>query len=94
MADRPEEQQQVVDNTGDVDEALSAGRAGSEAAAAAALPPEHVKLEVQVHSQFQLLWAVFRSHSTAEDEMIWPALKEKARSTGGKVCNICVSISS
>ncbi|CAN0504593.1 unnamed protein product, partial [Ectocarpus sp. 8 AP-2014] len=34
-------------------------------------------LEVRVQSQFQLLWAVFQSHSTAEDEVIWPALKEK-----------------
>jgi hypothetical protein len=33
-----------------------------------------------VISQFQLLWAVFQSHSTAEDEMIWPALKDKAAS--------------
>lgn len=49
------------------------------------LPPQHLKLELQVQSQFRLLWAVFQSHSTAEDEMIWPALKEKARSSGGKV---------
>lgn len=46
---------------------------------------EDLKLEVQVQSQFRLLWAVFQSHSTAEDEVIWPALKEKARSSGGKV---------
>lgn len=52
---------------------------------AVALPREHLQLEVQVQSQFQLLWAVFQSHSTAEDEVIWPALKEKARSSGGKV---------
>lgn len=50
-----------------------------------ALSGEHVNLEVQIQSQFQLLWAVFQSHSTAEDEVIWPALKEKARSSGGKV---------
>lgn len=50
-----------------------------------ALSGEHVNLEVQIQSQFQLLWAVFESHSTAEDEVIWPALKEKARSSGGKV---------
>lgn len=56
------------------------------------LPREHLKLEVQVQSQFQLLWAVFRSHSTAEDEVIWPALKEKARSSGGKVSQ-CFGIS-
>eukprot|EP00903_Cladosiphon_okamuranus_P018702 g17215.t1 len=46
---------------------------------------EDLKLEVQVQSQFRLLWAVFQSHSTAEDEVIWPALKEKARSSGGKL---------
>lgn len=57
--------------------------------AVALLPREHLKLEVQVHSQFQLLWAVFQSHSTAEDEVIWPALKEKARSSGGKVRHHC-----
>lgn len=49
------------------------------------LQGEDLKLEVQVQSQFRLLWAVFQSHSTAEDEVIWPALKEKARSSGGKV---------
>ncbi|CAM9736054.1 unnamed protein product, partial [Hapterophycus canaliculatus] len=54
-------------------------------AAADSFPREHLELEVQVQSQFQLLWAVFQSHSTAEDEVIWPALKEKARSSGGKV---------
>lgn len=43
-----------------------------------ALSKEHLDKEVQVMSQFQLLWAVFQSHSTAEDEMIWPALKDKA----------------
>lgn len=59
--------------------------AGAAQNAAFTLPREHLKLEVQVQSQFQLLWAVFQSHSTAEDEVIWPALKEKARSSGGKV---------
>lgn len=65
------------------------GDLGASAAqnASIALPREHLQLEVQVQSQFQLLWAVFQSHSTAEDEVIWPALKEKARSSGGKVLN-------
>lgn len=54
---------------------------------------EDLKLEVQVQSQFRLLWAVFQSHSTAEDEVIWPALKEKARSSGGKVREVlCLSL--
>ena len=57
------------------------------------LPREHLKLEVQVQSQFQLLWAVFQSHSTAEDEVIWPALKEKARASGGKVRSVLVIFS-
>ncbi|CAN0544492.1 unnamed protein product, partial [Ectocarpus sp. 12 AP-2014] len=52
---------------------------------AESLPAQHLELEVRVQSQFQLLWAVFQSHSTAEDEVIWPALKEKARSSGGKL---------
>ncbi|CAM9778753.1 unnamed protein product [Chrysoparadoxa australica] len=34
-------------------------------------------LALEVQSQFNLLWAVFQSHSTAEDEVIWPALKQK-----------------
>mmetsp|Transcript_1220 Transcript_1220/g.1908 ORF Transcript_1220/g.1908 Transcript_1220/m.1908 type:complete len:716 (-) Transcript_1220:66-2213(-) len=42
---------------------------------------EHFELELQVISQFQIFWAVFQSHSTAEDEFIWPALKDKASKT-------------
>ncbi|CAN0295176.1 unnamed protein product, partial [Ectocarpus fasciculatus] len=63
----------------------SSSTAAASTAAAESLPALHLELEVQVQSQFQLLWAVFQSHSTAEDEVIWPALKEKARSSGGKL---------
>lgn len=35
------------------------------------------KLERKVASRFHLIWSVFRAHSKAEDEFIWPALKEK-----------------
>ena len=34
-------------------------------------------LEFQIRSQVQMLYAVFQAHSTAEDEIIWPALKAK-----------------
>ena len=34
-----------------------------------------VASEVQIRSQVQMLYAVFQAHSTAEDEIIWPALK-------------------
>ena len=36
-----------------------------------------VDQEVQIRSQVQMLYAVFQAHSTAEDEIIWPALKAK-----------------
>lgn len=75
--------------TSAADEGKVQGTPGSSSAptpsSPANLPVEHLMLEFQVQSQFRLLWAVFQSHSTAEDEMIWPALKEKARSSGGKV---------
>lgn len=34
-------------------------------------------LEGKVASRFHLIWSVFRAHSGAEDEFIWPALKVK-----------------
>jgi len=40
----------------------------------------HADLELQIRSQFQLLLAVFKAHSTAEDETIWPALRLKTES--------------
>ena len=38
-------------------------------------------LEFQIRSQVQMLYAVFQAHSTAEDEVIWPALRAKTASS-------------
>ena len=40
------------------------------------------ELERQVAGRFQVIWSVFRAHSAAEDEFIWPALQSK---TGRKI---------
>ena len=34
-------------------------------------------LEGRVFGRFKVIWSVFRAHSTAEDEFIWPALRRK-----------------
>ena len=34
-------------------------------------------LERRVNGRFKVIWSVFKSHSSAEDEFIWPALREK-----------------
>eukprot|EP00584_Thalassiosira_punctigera_P010081 CAMPEP_0172545050 /NCGR_PEP_ID=MMETSP1067-20121228/15074_1 /TAXON_ID=265564 ORGANISM="Thalassiosira punctigera, Strain Tpunct2005C2" /NCGR_SAMPLE_ID=MMETSP1067 /ASSEMBLY_ACC=CAM_ASM_000444 /LENGTH=146 /DNA_ID=CAMNT_0013331721 /DNA_START=27 /DNA_END=464 /DNA_ORIENTATION=- len=34
-------------------------------------------LERRVAGRFTVIWSVFRAHSAAEDEFIWPALKAK-----------------
>lgn len=39
---------------------------------------EAIDLEAQLHSQFHSLRRVFQAHSKAEDDLIWPALREKA----------------
>ena len=41
-------------------------------------------LERRVAGRFKVIWSVFRAHSSAEDEFIWPALqrKTKGRITG------------
>jgi hypothetical protein len=36
-----------------------------------------VDLERRVAGRFTVIWSVFRAHSAAEDEFIWPALKAK-----------------
>ncbi|KAL3939299.1 MAG: hypothetical protein SGBAC_005959 [Bacillariaceae sp.] len=41
-----------------------------------------VKLEKEVTSRFKIIWSVFKAHSSAEDEFIWPTLRSK---TKGKV---------
>ena len=38
-------------------------------------------LERRVAGRFKVIWSVFRAHSAAEDEFIWPALRSK---TGGR----------
>ena len=35
------------------------------------------ELERRVASRFTIIWSVFRAHSAAEDEFIWPALQDK-----------------
>jgi iron-sulfur cluster repair protein YtfE (RIC family) len=36
-------------------------------------------LERRVASRFKVIWSVFRAHSAAEDEFIWPALQSKTQ---------------
>lgn len=36
-----------------------------------------VDLERRVAGRFKVIWSVFRAHSSAEDEFIWPALRSK-----------------
>ena len=38
----------------------------------------HARARLQLHTQFQSLRRVFQAHSKAEDDLIWPALREKA----------------
>lgn len=35
------------------------------------------ELERRVAGRFKVIWSVFRAHSAAEDEFIWPALRDK-----------------
>jgi len=35
------------------------------------------EIEKRVEGRFQIIWSVFRAHSAAEDEFIWPALQQK-----------------
>lgn len=35
------------------------------------------ELEGRVAGRFKVIWSVFKAHSSAEDEFIWPALKNK-----------------
>jgi len=37
------------------------------------------KLESRATARFQVIWSVFRAHSAAEDEFIWPALRLKTQ---------------
>jgi hypothetical protein len=41
---------------------------------------QHVtELERRVAGRFKVIWSVFRAHSSAEDEFIWPALQAKTQ---------------
>ncbi|KAL3913829.1 MAG: hypothetical protein SGARI_000454 [Bacillariaceae sp.] len=44
------------------------------------------ELESRATARFQVIWSVFRAHSAAEDEFIWPALRLK---TQGRVQGCC-----
>jgi hypothetical protein len=37
------------------------------------------ELERRVAGRFKVIWSVFRAHSSAEDEFIWPALQSKTQ---------------
>ena len=37
------------------------------------------ELESKATARFQVIWSVFRAHSAAEDEFIWPALRSKTQ---------------
>lgn len=41
-----------------------------------------VEMERRIAGRFRVIWSVFKSHSKAEDQFIWPALKDK---TQGKI---------
>ena len=50
---------------------------------------EKVKtFQTKVSNRFETIWSVFRAHSSAEDEYIWPTLRSKtvAAATDEKVC--------
>lgn len=46
-----------------------------------------VDLERRVAGRFTVIWSVFRAHSAAEDEFIWPALKAKQVDLPDGVCD-------
>lgn len=46
-----------------------------------------ILLERKVNSRLQVIWSVFRAHSTAEDEFIWPALEKKKDVTVTTCCS-------
>ena len=43
----------------------------------AAVPDRITDLECRIAGRFNVIWTVFRAHSAAEDEFIWPALRGK-----------------
>eukprot|EP00804_Cyclotella_cryptica_P014676 CCRYP_012707-RB/>CCRYP_012707-RB protein AED:0.02 eAED:0.02 QI:221/1/1/1/1/1/4/1004/607 len=50
-----------------------------------------IDLERRVAGRFTVIWSVFRAHSAAEDEFIWPALKAKQVSLPDGACSPCHS---
>lgn len=46
-----------------------------------------IDLERRVAGRFTVIWSVFRAHSAAEDEFIWPALKAKQVSLPASPCH-------
>jgi len=61
--------------------------AGSAATGAAVHSETRISdLERRVAGRFTVIWSVFRAHSAAEDEFIWPALKAKQVSLPDDAC--------
>jgi len=48
--------------------------------------PSLSEMARKVAARFQVIWSVFTSHSSAEDEFIWPALRNKLGSVGEGGC--------
>lgn len=44
-------------------------------------------LEGRVAGRFKVIWSVFRAHSSAEDEFIWPALRSKMQTETSGPCS-------
>eukprot|EP00588_Corethron_pennatum_P017061 CAMPEP_0194305476 /NCGR_PEP_ID=MMETSP0171-20130528/2905_1 /TAXON_ID=218684 /ORGANISM="Corethron pennatum, Strain L29A3" /LENGTH=766 /DNA_ID=CAMNT_0039057017 /DNA_START=227 /DNA_END=2529 /DNA_ORIENTATION=- len=42
-----------------------------------AIPSSVSDVEGKISARFKVIWSVFRAHSSAEDEFIWPALRSK-----------------
>lgn len=42
------------------------------------------ELESKATARFQVIWSVFRAHSAAEDEFIWPTLRDKTKGAVSK----------
>lgn len=48
-------------------------------------------LERRIAGRFKVIWSVFKSHSQAEDEYIWPALKTKTQNQRPSSSSTCES---
>jgi hypothetical protein len=65
---------------------LSVAAASGSAAVVQSSETRISDLERRVAGRFTVIWSVFRAHSAAEDEFIWPALKAKQVSLPDNVC--------